>query len=455
MNRWKRKIVELIAVANVHHATKSTHDEDGATLVNHWQRGVPVYREPLITPGLLFFAALAAIGLTVALVRFFSPLGPFVGMNDAYAWGIWKTFNVMTLTALGSGPLAVGMAAWVFNREKLHTVMRTALVSGFLFYATGLVALGFDVGRAWNFYSIVMPWRWNAHSAMLEICFCMPVYCAFFLAFENLPLVLERFYYTGTDETKAFLKLCARPLRRIYPFMLTGAYVLPLMHQSSLGGLMLLAGDKVHPLWQTPFLPLLYLLAAGFCGLGFVIFLLLMSCLRYSRPLDAGILGELGNLLSYVCFIFLAVQFGDLVWRRQLGAAFAFDGMSLLFLFETVLILVPAVALRGRATRETPRSLLTVAVLACLGGLLYRFIPTTIAFFPARHASYFPSTAEWLMTVGYISLGIVGFSLAVKFFAVLPGEIKDWKYMFRLTRQRRPAATSEGENSWPASLSTP
>jgi len=48
-------------------------------------------------------------------------------MNDV-CLGIWKTFNVMTLTALGSGPLALGIAAWVFNRQKLHVVMRTALV---------------------------------------------------------------------------------------------------------------------------------------------------------------------------------------------------------------------------------------------------------------------------------------------------------------------------------------
>jgi len=432
----------------------SGHNATGSTLINHWQRGVPVYGEPIVTPTLLFFAALAALGLVLALVRFFSPLGPFAGMNDAYAWGIWKTFNVLTLTALGSGPLAVGMAAWVFNRQKLHVVMRTALVSGFLFYATGLVALGFDVGRAWNFWNIILPWRWNAESAMLEISFCMPVYCAVFLAFENLPMVLERFYYTGSDATRARLLQWAPRLRRIYPFMLVGAYVFPLMHQSSLGGLLLLAGNKINPLWQTPFLPFLYLLAAALCGLGFVTFLLLMACLRYARPLDLGILGESGNLLSWMCFVFLAVRFGDLIWRGQLHAAFAFDKMSILFLSETALILIPAIALRNKTVRETPRSLLNMAILACLGGLLFRFIPTTIAFFPARHASYFPSTPELLMTIGYISLGIAAFGIAVKCFAVLPGEIKDWNYMFRLVRQRRQAAQSKGETSWPASLST-
>jgi len=433
----------------------NVHNSTGSTLVNHWQRGVPVYREPVLTRTLMFFAGLAAIGLILAAARFFSPLAPFSGMNDAYAWGIWKSFNVMTLTALGSGPLAVGMAAWVFNRQQLHAVMRTALVSGFLFYATGLIALGFDVGRAWNFYNVLMPWRWNVHSAMLEVAICMPLYCAMFLGFENLPMVLERFYYTGSDATKAFLLRWAPALRRIYPFVITGAYVLPLMHQSSLGGLLLLAGDKIHPLWQSPFLPLLYLLAANLCGLGFVTFLLLMACLRYSRPLDAGILGELGSLLSYACFLFLAVRFGDLVWRKQLGTAFALDKMSLLFLMETALILVPAVALRSRSMRETPRTLLKMATFACLGGLFYRFIPTTIAFFPASSSSYFPSTPELLMTVGYMALGIAAFSLAVKYFAVLPGEIKDWNHMFRLVRQRRAAAISGGEKPWPASLSTP
>ena len=139
--------------------TPANPDERGTTLINHWQAGVPVTTGPVLTPVLAFLMALAALGLVLAGVRLVSPLGPFSAMNSVYAWGIWKTFNVMTLTALGSGPLALGMAAWVFNRQKLHVVMRTALVSGFLFYATGLIALGFDVGRPWNFYNAVMPWR--------------------------------------------------------------------------------------------------------------------------------------------------------------------------------------------------------------------------------------------------------------------------------------------------------
>ncbi len=408
----------------------TTHDTAGSTLINRWQRGVPVYREPLFTPAFLFFGAIAAVGLTISVVRFFSPLGPFSGMSDAYAWGVWKTFNVMTLTALGSGPLALGMAAWVFDRRKLHVVMRTALVSGFLSYATGLIALGFDVGRPWNFYSVMMPRRWNAHSAMLEVAVCMPLYCSVFLAFENVPLVIERFYHTGGERTRKLLRRVSPFLRRIFPIMITGSYVLPLMHQSSLGGLLLLAGAKIHPLWQSPALPFLYVIAACVAGSGFVTCLLLIACLRYSRRLDIDVLGELCSLLSWLCILFLAVRCVDLVWRGQLAAAFAFDKASLLFLLETALILVPAVALRRRSARETPRTVLNMSAVACAGAMLYRFIPTTIMFDPGPMKSYFPALPEVLMTLGYIALGAMGFIFALKYFAVLPAERSEWNCEF-------------------------
>jgi hypothetical protein len=47
----------------------TAHDTAGSTLVNHWQRGVPVYREPVIETPLLFFAGWDLLGLTLALAR--------------------------------------------------------------------------------------------------------------------------------------------------------------------------------------------------------------------------------------------------------------------------------------------------------------------------------------------------------------------------------------------------
>jgi len=167
----------------------------------------------------------------------------------------------MTLTALGSAPLAVGMAAWVFNRGSCTWSCEPLWYRAFFFtrLASSLSA------SMWAAHGISIAsccLALECRIGVLEISICMPLYCAVFLLFENLPLVLERYYYTGTDQTGRFCAASVHFCAKIYPFVIVGAYVLPLMHQSSLGGLLLLAGNKINPLWQTPFLPLLYLLAA-------------------------------------------------------------------------------------------------------------------------------------------------------------------------------------------------
>jgi Ni/Fe-hydrogenase subunit HybB-like protein len=426
----------------------SAHDVFEATRVR-WQRDTPVNIGPIVSYNSLFLAALSAVGLAFAVVRFCSPLGKFSAMTNAYAWGIWKTFNVMTLTALGSAPLGVGIAEWVFRRHRLHAVMRTAVLSGFLIYAAGLLGLCFDVGRAWNFWNILLPWRWNKGSAMLEISVCMPLYCVVFLLFELIPMGLERLESTGSPRTRANLIAWEPTVHKIYPYVLTCVYVVPLMHQSSLGGLLLLLGNKIHPLWQTPFLPLLYLLAAILCGIAFLTVLLLVASLHYGRPVDIVILRDLGDILSWVSFVFLLLCFADLLWRKQLAAAFAFDAMSLLFLLETGLILVPAVALRLTIAHQSQRGLFLWCTLSCSGGLLYRYIPTTIAFFPAPNAVYFPSVIELLMSVGYAALSILGFVLGAKFFSVLPGIVDHPSdTSFRSIHWQRPEIFAKGKIRW-------
>jgi len=162
---------------------------------SRWERAVPVYGFPVVTRAFLVLVALTLLALLLTGYRELAGLGPVSGMNDAFGWGIWKTFNVMVLTALGSGAFAVGIAAWVFRRKKLHALMRMALLTSFLAYACGLMLLGIDAGKPWNFYWIVFPWKWNMHSPLAEVAICMSIYAMIPLAVENLPPVLERLWY--------------------------------------------------------------------------------------------------------------------------------------------------------------------------------------------------------------------------------------------------------------------
>lgn len=407
--------------------------------INYWQRGVPVYRRRIFTKAFFVLLVLVVIGTVIGVTRLVGALGPFSGMNDAYAWGVWKTFNVMALTALGSGGLAVGVAAWVFDRRRLHSVMRVAIITSLLFYGTGLLGLMTDVGRPWNFYNALLPWRWNTGSALWEVSIAMPTYAFVFLVFETSPIIVERLWFTGSKKTRAFLDGWRPRMRRIYPFAIAGAYVVPMMHQSSLGALMLLAGDKVHPLWQTQILPGLYLLQAGVCGFGAVILILMGSCLVWRRPLDMKVLGLLSNLMSWLILAWVAIRGLDLALHGKLGMTLEPTVPALLFWVESLLVLVPALLLRDKGTRRVPRTVFVLALLATLGGLMYRFNPTTITFTPGESAVYFPTLPEIGITVGLIAMTFALFSIAVKWFAVLPAPVTTWYEMVDAVRRTDPS----------------
>jgi Ni/Fe-hydrogenase subunit HybB-like protein len=412
--------------------------ESTTSRTNVWQRGVRVFDVPMITRSTLAIFAFAALGMAVAVARMFGALDRFSGVNDVYPWGVWKTFNVMTLTALGSGALAVGCAAWILDRRRLHVVMRTALVSGFLLYFVGLVALMVDFGRPWNVWNEALPTHWNLRSPLLEVAVAMPLYCMLFLAFENSPAVVEHFWYCGSPRARQIIRTWQPRMRRIYPYMLGGAYLLPLGHQSSLGALLLLSGDKLDPLWQTPLLPLLYLIQAFAAGFGFVAFLVMASCLTWRRPVDMDVIGELGSLLSWTNLVWLALRFGDLGLRHRLGNTLRFGELGAMFWLENILIALPAVAFRFRSVRAMPHWAFIMAISGCGGGMLYRFTPTTIGFDAGQGSVYFPTVAELFISLGFIALALGGFALAVKWLAILPAPLAIWRKSIEQMRDASP-----------------
>jgi len=395
---------------------------------NTWQRDVPVFNVPIWTRPFKVLCGLAGLGLILVAYREVVGLGPASGMNDAYAWGIWKTFNTMVLTGLGSGAFAIGIAAWLFRRNQLHVVMRTALLTSFLAYVFGLAMLGVDVGRPWNFYWILAPWHWNLHSPLLEVAVCMSIYATIPLFLENIPPALE-YVYGQWPNLRPMVKQVEKYFVKAFPWIVSLAYVLPAMHQSSLGALMLLGGNRVSPLWQTPFLPLLYVWAAAFLGFAFVSATLLFCGVMWKRPLDIDILGEMSRINSWLIGTWLVFRIADLSIRGQIVAAFRPNVDAVLFWAEMALLAAAFWFQRNPAVRRSPRKMFYGALLATVGGMLYRFDPTTTAFQPKANALYFPSVIEILISVGFMSLGILIFIFLAKVLAILPAPNKLWHEM--------------------------
>lgn len=409
-----------------------------------WERAVPVYGVPVLTRGFWALAGVFGFACVLTLVREYIGLGPTSGMSDAYAWGLWKTFNVMVLTGLGSGGFAVGIGAWIFNNHKLHTVMRTALLTSFLAYSSGLIMLGIDVGRPWNFYWVVMPWAWNTGSPLLEVAVCVSLYTAVPLALENVPPLLEYVFYE-LPEYRPLVATIEKVFEKAYPFIIALAYLLPMMHQSSLGALMLLGGNRVHALWQTPFLPLLYVWAAGWLGYACVVLTLLLAKFAWNRALDAEVIAILNKIATRLIFAWAGFRILDILVRGNIFAIFGTQGLYFAALFWVEMILIVGGAYVVNSERSSNLGTLFYAYFAvAVGGMIYRFSPTTLAFSAKQNAFYFPNIWEFMIAIGFVSLAALGFLVAVKKLAILPGTNEDWMKMAQYEKVVNPEVQLTG-----------
>jgi Ni/Fe-hydrogenase subunit HybB-like protein len=180
------------------------------------------------------------------------------------------------------------------------------------------------------------------------------------------------------------------------------------------------AGHRVHPVWQTPMLPLLYLLMAWVIGLAFVVVVLQASCAIWKLPMDWKLLSGVARISGFLGIAWFVIRLGEVWYRGVLPKAFEGDLFTWVFLAEMLMVLIPSVLLASPGISETPRKAFNMLMTLCVGGMLYRYTPTTIAFMPGENYSYFPSVPEVLMSLGFIALAVVGYLYTVKRFPILP-----------------------------------
>ena len=119
----------------------------------------------------------------------------------------------------------------------------------------------------------------------------------------------------------------------MFLFIIAGV-VLSCMHQSALGTLLVIAPYKVHPLWYTPFLPMLFLMSAISVGFPMVIFASILCDWTFNRKTDMKILASLGKIVPFFLIIYLTARLLDLLYRDALGYITEGSLQSTIFLIE-------------------------------------------------------------------------------------------------------------------------
>jgi Ni/Fe-hydrogenase subunit HybB-like protein len=373
------------------------------------------------SPGLLALGALAGIGALAILWRFAFGLGATTALNDGYPWGLWIAFDVVIGTALACGGYAIALLVYVLNKGQYHPLVRPAVLTSAFGYTIAGFSVVLDVGRYYELWKVPLYfWRWNLNSVLLEVALCIMAYVVV-LWIELSPAFLERGVTASSPRVRHFSVWAKPKIDRALLWIIALGMLLPTMHQSSLGSLMLLSGPRLHPLWNTPLLPLLFLISCIGMGYAAVVMEGTLSSMLMRRRLERDMLAGLGRAMLPVFAIYLVLRIGDLVWRNQLGALFAFDRYSVMALIELALFIAPPLMLASDAQRRNAATLFRAAMVLLAAGALYRINTFLVAFNPGPQWSYFPSVGETLITTGLVAMEVLGYIFIVRYFPILAG----------------------------------
>jgi Ni/Fe-hydrogenase subunit HybB-like protein len=365
-------------------------------------------------------SVLAGIAAVLLAWRFMFGLGAVTGLNDGYPWGLWIAFDVVIGTAIACGGYAIALMVYIMNRGKYHPLIRSALVTSALGYTLAGFSVVIDLGRWWNVYGVPLQfWHWNLNSILLEVALCIMLYMLV-LWIEVSPAFFERGQTSSNLRIRSFSTKALPRVNRALPWLIALGLVLPTMHQSSLGSLMMLAGPRLHELWLTPLLPLMFLVSCLAMGYAAVIMESTLSTRAFRRPSETPLLSRLGRPMALILIVFATIRVADLAMRGKLGMLLQPDRYSMLFLLEMSLVLIPAAMLLSSRRVRDAGFLFRAAALLIAGGALYRLSTFLFVFNPGAW-SYFPSVAEIMITVGVVSAEIMGYIVIVKVFPILQG----------------------------------
>ncbi len=365
------------------------------------------------SPGVVVMLVFMIAGAVALLSRYIGGLGYATNLTNATPWGMWIGVDVASGVALAAGGFTTAALAHIFGRHKYEAVTRPALLTAALGYTFVAIGVTIDIGRSWAIWKPMFFHNYN--SALFEVAMCVMTYLTV-LWIEMIPIVAEKF----GNRIRILGWLNKKLSAFMWVFIILGV-VLSCMHQSSLGTLLVIAPTKLHPLWYTQLLPLLFLTSAFAVGYPMVIVETNLATSSLRLDGEMGVLTPLSRFTIVTLGIYLVIKLVDLLSRGVLGMAFDGSAQANSFLAEVGLgVVLPWVLLLFPGVRRSRRGLFVAALLIVGGVLLNRFNVFVTGFSPkTATAPYYPAIGEILVTVGAVATIMFLYRLFVTWTPVL------------------------------------
>lgn len=355
-----------------------------------------------------------AVGAVLLYQRFRYGLGAITNLTQDVPWGLWIGFDVVTGVAFAGGAYVLTFMVYVLRMESYRPIVRVTVLNGFLAYVFYAGALLLDLGRPWNVVNPIIGNGFGVSSVLFLVAWHFLLYMMATLL-EFSPAIVE---WLGLERT-----------RKVLGGLTLGAVIfgvtLSTLHQSGLGALYMMAKPKIHPLWYSDFIPVLFFVSSIFAGLSMVIFEGSITHKvfqhRVGKDLHASesrILVGLSRVCAGAMFVYLFLVSLALVhegsWRHAGEPMFAW------WLIEVVgFVLVPmGLFLRGGLHRSM-RLIRIAAAAALVGVLLNRLNLTVIGFRWDAAVRYVPTWQEIVVTLAVISAELWVFRWVVNRLPVL------------------------------------
>jgi Ni/Fe-hydrogenase subunit HybB-like protein len=358
----------------------------------------------IVTKAILWM--LVGIACAVALARYVRGLGATTALTDGTPWGLWIGFDVLSGVALAAGGFVIAATVYIFHLDRYHGLVRPAVLTAFLGYFAVALGLLVDLGRPWNIWRMIIFWQ--PDSPLFEVGWCVMLYLTV-LALEFVPVIFEGFKW----------QRAVGVMRRVSLVFVIAGIGLSTLHQSSLGTLFLLAEDRLHPLWYSPILPLLFFISAIGLGLMMVAVESSSTAWLYHRKGEGPVLRGLVRAASVVLVLYLAVRIFDLGFRHQLHHLLEPSWYSVLFVVEIAMSVVIPLFLFNLPSLSEKTWPLVVGAFSGVGGfVLHRADVGGIVHMATTGETYVPALTEILVSVGLVSAMALIFLFFVERFPV-------------------------------------
>lgn len=351
-------------------------------------------RGKYFTPFNIISVPIILLGLVLIAIRFIYGIGSITNLTQEVPWGLWIGFDVVTGVAFAGGAYVLTFMVYILNMKKYHSIVRVTVLNGFLAYLFYAGALLLDLGRPWNVINPIIGNNFGVSSVLFLVAWHFLLYMIAQLI-EFSPAIAE---WIG-----------AKRAHKILSGMTIAAVIfgitLSTLHQSGLGALFLMAKEKIHPLWYSEFIPIMFFVSSIFAGLSMVIFEGSISHKVFSDQISEkdhkahnGILSGLSAICAVAMLAYFFLQILTFVHGKRW--IYLNSPMGYWYLTEMLgFVLLPMLLFFYSHKKQNILLIKVAAILTILGIIINRLNVTVIGFRWDAAVPYIPSWMEIMVTL--------------------------------------------------------